>query len=82
MALKEGFRRIRTVARVLGMTGSFLLVLSLVGMHWRSRSPGIARLTLTVFLIGELGVILPLLGGILATVAWIGEGFADKPYQE
>jgi len=75
MSVKEGLRRVNKLGRVLGTTGAVLMLLNFVELLVAALSHSGAAILGPLLL---LGVYFLLLGILVVTIGWIGEGFAQK----
>jgi len=78
MSMKEGFRRVNKLGRVIGTTGASMMLCAVALGLIASRLAGSAAWAQGMGVFALLGVYLVVAGIVILTLAWIGEGFAEK----
>ncbi|MGB6134262.1 MAG: hypothetical protein WCC14_00625 [Acidobacteriaceae bacterium] len=75
MALREGFRRVRLIGKIILAAGLLLDAFLLVGFV----AAGFGK-HIQVFALGYFGVPATILGAIILLAAWVAEGFISRAY--
>ena len=75
MAVREGFRRVRLIGKIVLAIGLLLDALLLVGFLAAAFGERVE-----IFGVGFFGILPTIFGAIILLAAWVAEGFTTRPH--